>query len=200
MNVARNSGRQCGRTRRTIGVVFRAGSWLVPDNPTLIVAQTSVKPISRSQWNGGFGAHSRPSRRAPRRRAFRPIGRPRPQSATSAKRRFQSYRTEGFFRPHRLLGGWWLWVLPRYLDQVQPDADFIPAVTRSAAASTAMRKVAACCAASRRVPYNIVLRTRARRLPSDKRAGPSLRKAQPGLLPRWPTLAAARRRALAERP
>jgi hypothetical protein len=128
------------------------------------------------------------------------LRRPRPQSATSAKRRFQSYRTEGFFRPHRLLGGWWLWVLPRYLDQVQPDADFIPAVTRSAAASTAMRKVAACCAASRRVPYNIVLRTRARRLPSDKRAGPSLRKAQPGLLPRWPTLAAARRRALAERP
>jgi hypothetical protein len=59
--------------RRTIGVVFRTGSWLVPDNPTLIVAQTSVKPISRSQWNGGFGAHSRPSRRAPRRRAFRPI-------------------------------------------------------------------------------------------------------------------------------
>ena len=51
-----------------------------------------------------------------------------------------------------------------------------------------------------RVPNNIVLRTRARRLPSDKRAGPSLRKAQPGLLPRWPALAAARRRALAERP
>jgi hypothetical protein len=47
-----------------------------------------------------------------------------------------------------------------------------------------------------RVPNNIVLRTRARRLPSDKRAGPSLRKAQPGLLPRWPAFAAAGRKAV----
>jgi hypothetical protein len=93
MNVARNSGRQCGRTRRTIGGAFRAGSWLVPDNPTLIVAQTSVKPISRSQWNGGFGAHSGPSRGAPRRRAFRPKRTCIPLARTSRPLRSVATRT-----------------------------------------------------------------------------------------------------------
>ena len=33
----------------------------------------AVKTISCSQWNGGFGAHSGPSRGYPRRRASRPI-------------------------------------------------------------------------------------------------------------------------------
>ena len=33
----------------------------------------AVKPISRSQWNGGYGADSGPSRGDPCRRAFRPI-------------------------------------------------------------------------------------------------------------------------------
>ena len=36
----------------------------------------AVKPISRSQWNGGFGAHCGPSRGDPCRRAVRPRTKP----------------------------------------------------------------------------------------------------------------------------
>ena len=43
----------------------------------------------------------------------------------------QSYRTDDFFDPIDFLEGRWLWVLARYLDQVQPDADFIPAASRA---------------------------------------------------------------------
>jgi hypothetical protein len=36
-----------------------------------------------------------------------------------------------FFDLIDFLEGRWLWVLARYLDQVQPDADFIPAASRA---------------------------------------------------------------------
>ena len=36
-------------------------------------ASWAVKPISRSQWNDGYGADSGPSRGDPCRRAYRPI-------------------------------------------------------------------------------------------------------------------------------
>jgi hypothetical protein len=44
--------------------------------------------------NDGFGGDSSPSRDDPCRRALRPIDRPRPLSATSAKRRHQTVAGE----------------------------------------------------------------------------------------------------------
>jgi hypothetical protein len=37
----------------------------------------------------------------------------------------------GFFDLIDFLEGRWLWVLARHLDQVEPDADFIPAASRA---------------------------------------------------------------------
>ena len=59
------------------------------------------------------------------------LRRPRPGPVMSAQRRLQSFRTEDFFDLIDFLEGRWLWVLARYLDQVQPDADFLPAASRA---------------------------------------------------------------------
>ena len=65
----------------------------------------TVKPISRSIRNGGFGAHSGPSQGVPCRRAIRPLRRPWPRSAMSACARKRPFRATSA-NPNRP-SQWW---------------------------------------------------------------------------------------------